>query len=244
MVYDIVFIGVIILFTFFGIKRKASRTLMGLVVATLALMCALWLSNMLSGLIYDSFVRGGIVSSVNDRILSANVETTESLVDVALGAIPAIALSILGYFGSDTGDISTYLEKEAAEGSQYIADSVADLLKAPLSGLIAFVLFVIFFIVLLILFNALSKIVLKIFCLPIINTIDSILGGVFGLLEGIVFVFLCAVIIYLLLPTLEGSGHVFTEEYVDESFFMSHLFTGKLVDTIQSWIYDVGKIVI
>lgn len=242
MIYDIVFIGIIVLFTVIGIKRKASRTLVGLAAAVLAFMCALWLSNILGGLVYDAFFRGGIVNLVNDRIAAANVETPENLVDVALGAIPAIALSIMGYFGSTAGDLETYLEKEAADGSRYIADSVADLLKAPLSGVISFVLLIIFFIILLIIFNSLSKIVLKVFCLPVINTIDSILGGVFGLLEGILFVILCALIIHLLMPTLSQNGHIFTEEYVSKSFIMSNAFAGGLVGLIQTWFYDVGKI--
>ena len=148
MIYDIVFIGIIVLFTVIGIKRKASRTLVGLAAAVLAFMCALWLSNILGGLVYDAFFRGGIVNLVNDRIAAANVETPENLVDVALGAIPAIALSFMGYFGSTAGDLETYLEKAAADGSRYIADSVADLLKASLSGVISFVLLIIFFIIL------------------------------------------------------------------------------------------------
>ncbi len=244
MLYDIIFVAIIVIFTVIGIKRKASKTLRGLAVIVLAFFCALWLSNLFGSLFYDSFVRGGIVNLVNDRITSANVETNENLIDVVLGAIPTIAFSILGYFGSNAGDIETYLAQEATGGSEYIAESVGELLKAPISGVISFVLLIIFFIIFVILFNLISRPLLKLFNLPVISTFDSILGGVFGVLEGILAVMFCAVLIHLLLPTVSGNIYIFTEEYIDQSFVMQFMFTGSFASMIQTWIYDVEKLVL
>ncbi len=244
MLYDLIFIGILVLFTLLGVKKRASKTLMGFIVFVLSALLACLLSSVVADIIYDLFIRQGIVNSVNNKIAASNADTADALVSAALSVIPALALSVFSYFGVSNTELTDYLSDAAKGGSDRLAQSVADAVKAPMTGLLSLVLIIILFIVFMIVLKILSRIILKIFKLPVINTVDAILGGVFGFVQGIIIVIIVSVVLKLLIPTLSGGSFIFTQEYMEQSFIMSFMFTGKLAEVIVHWIYDAGRLII
>lgn len=120
--------------------------------------------------------------------------------------------------------ISAGAESAVSEVTELVASTVYDLIF----GLIGFVLlFIIFFV----LFTVLYHIINKILNIGVLGLINRILGGVFGAVTGIIWMWLLAIVFVKLLPlflpftaeTVAG-GSLGTVKWFINSFFLSGIF--------------------
>lgn len=120
--------------------------------------------------------------------------------------------------------ISSGAENAVSEVTELVANSVYDLIF----GLIGFVfLFIIFFV----LFTVLYHIINKILNIGVLGLINRILGGVFGAVTGVIWMWLLAIVFVKLLPlflpfTAENiaGGPLGTVRWFINSFFLSGIF--------------------
>ena len=97
---------------------------------------------------------------------------------------------------------------------------------------------ILLFIVFKLLIRLLSKVILKLFELPVIRVVNRLLGGAFGLCEGLLLIYAAILVIRIIYPFIENP--LITEEMINSSFLFKSIynlgFTTLISDVINSGI--------
>ena len=75
------------------------------------------------------------------------------------------------------------------------------------------------------------KLIGNVFRLPILRQVDGILGGLFGIFKGVVYIFLACILLQLLMPVIGNSSEPM-KQVLDNSFIYQFIFYNN---PITSW---------
>lgn len=197
MIIDILIVAVILLFAAIGVKRGIAKTLLNIAGIVVTAVCAYCLSDFLSQVIYDAFIKQTVISNVAQII-------EENGLDYALSnsllALPEWLSGFIIFVSSLFGINETKLQ-DSLVFSDEISSSASNMIEsavAPLAtSLLSFILIIVLFIIIFILVKKLIKLVAKAFSIPVIKQINQLLGGVFGIAEGLIIVWIAVNILSL-----------------------------------------------
>ena len=219
MILDLILVALVALFVFIGYKRGLAKSLYGLIALIVAGICGFFLSRFVAGWIYDVFFAGNINESING-LLMANPDGELSSGSV-YNNLPGSVKGFLGLFGANGDnffDISQVTDS-AARGLQ-------NTVRAAIVSIISFILFVLIFVLILIVLKIFSKKILSLFNLPAIKQINNVLGGIFGLAQGLLICYILILVIKLILPATDSS--LISKEMIDSSFVFSRIYYSGL----------------
>lgn len=184
MIADIIIASVILLFTFIGIKRGIAVTVFNILGIIVSAVATYYLSGMISDFIYDTFIQESVTENLQ-QIISLNgekyatVNCLESLPDWIKGFVSGIY---------DMFDVQVYSAGSAAvtNGVNFIEGIV----KKAVTDVFDIIAFFILGIIIFLIIKIAIRYLLKLFKLPLINDLNKFLGGILGVLEGIVLMFI------------------------------------------------------
>ena len=202
IILDVSVIAIIVIFTVIGIKHGAVREIVSIVSIFVALFLALWLSNLASSYVYNNFaeesVRNSIYSSVEGAKSSDVVTLIENLPEKIINAGSTVDV-----------DISAELKQNIGNNDDIVAkttDIITEKVAKPLTvAFIRIIIFIILFIILKILLNLLCKALNIVSKIPVIGTLNKVLGGGIGFVKGVVIaLIICYVFIICLKFSVNG----------------------------------------
>ena len=190
IVFDIICIAVLVLITVNGARKGLASMLVSCVGTVVAVALALSLASPVSELCYNTFFESKIQSEVNkavmdgaDNPVSSGAQTAKILLEQN-GTVSGL----LKTFGISTNEIEMAASSENI--SAVSSNIVENVIKPPLLSLLKTVVTIILGIILLGLVLVLSKVTRKVFKITPFKGIDKTLGGILGLLEGLIIVYL------------------------------------------------------
>lgn len=195
MIVDIIIIAIIVLFVIIGVKRGLAKTILNLAGLVLTAVSAYYISSFLSQLFYDMFIKQTVITNTQQIIEQNGIDYA---VSNCLEAVPqwinGIISFIVGAFGISLNEFQNQITVPANISSS--ASQVIESVLAPVvTSVLSIILVIILFIIILIIVKKLVKLVLRIFNIPVIKQINQFLGGIFGLAEGLLIVFIAVNII-------------------------------------------------
>ncbi|MBQ2943478.1 MAG: CvpA family protein [Ruminococcus sp.] len=239
MIFDLVFLAILIVFLIYGIRKGAAKTLLSLVALVLAAVLSIVLSRCISQWISDFFIRGWLVNRISSVIEATALEPVANTVSEIVSSVPQVIISVLAFKGMSSVGFETSCTEALSDEAYPAEQSIADLIMPAITGVIGAVLGIILFIVLTILLSGLAKALSKVFRLPLIRVLDSLFGAVLGIAEGILLVTVILVLLNLLIPMLPIS----VSEYINTSYVFEGFNSGELLNLIQQYIYPVKELV-
>ena len=182
MIYDIILICIIIAFIVIGALRGLARTLIGFGITFLSCILASWGAKALSDWLYTGIVQPIVLRNVTEAVDGVSSGVIGSVND----AVESLPVWLKGAFdlsgGQLTGEFSSFPE----DLSRQAATSVDSAVRPVIVGFISILLTILFFFVLrFIMRKLLMRPVLAAFKLPVINTVNRVLGAALGALEGV-----------------------------------------------------------
>lgn len=190
MITDIIIVAVIVLFTIIGVKRGLAKTLLNLAGLVVTAISAYYLSSFLSQLIYDSFLKQTIVTNIQQIIEQNGIGYA---ISNCLEAVPqwinGILSFIIGIFGMSLSEYQNQLAL-SSDFSSSTSQAVENVLAPVVTSVFGMILLVVLFIIILIIVKKLVKLIAKVFNIPVIKQINQLLGGIFGLAEGLLIIFI------------------------------------------------------
>lgn len=190
MVADIIIIAVFALLFLIDFKRGIAISILNIAGIAVTGFLAYHISNFLASWIYSSFVQQSLITNLQQMI---NTQGIDSAVANSFSALPSWAMGIFGFFLSLFGcDSSIYTNDFHIADSTVttVSTSIEKLIQPIVTGLfqmlIGAVVSIIIFILIKILINRLAKI----FRIPVVKQINQFLGGILGLAEAAILVFL------------------------------------------------------
>ncbi len=206
MLSTIIIIITVVLFVLLGVRRGAAKTLLCFVAMTANAVISHYLGSIAAQWVYDSFIKSSVLSNLEQGIAENGVTVTAQN---SLGALPDSMYRLFRFFGGMFG-----VAPEDMQGRLVVSagdtEAMARTLEKPIGELTVFLLSVVIslviFFLLWIVFKLLIRAALHVFELPVIRQVNHVLGGVFGLLEGVVLVCFLSNILYLLLSCVNPSA--------------------------------------
>lgn len=195
MIVDIIIIAIIVLFVIIGVKRGLAKTILNLAGLVLTAVSAYYISSFLSQFFYDMFIKQTVITNTQQIIEQNGIDYA---VSNCLEAVPqwvnGIISFIVGAFGISLNEFQNQITVPANISSS--ASQVIESVLAPVvTSVLSIILVIILFIIILIIVKKLVKLVLRIFNIPVIKQINQFLGGIVGLAEGLLIVFIAVNII-------------------------------------------------
>lgn len=188
---DLILAAVILLFAFFGWRKGALATLISLVGGIAAVTLAVSLASPISATLADSVVAPALRDPISAVVENA-VEESGSLTAL-LQTPPDSIRPLFELIGVDTAAFPSAETTEAL--TETLVGPAANMLSFAVAFLVLFLLFLVAVRILLTLAKKFNKI-------PVLGKANRALGLVIGLLQGLLFAWVCACIFHFFLPTL------------------------------------------
>jgi len=202
LLLDILVIAVFAFSLYTGIKKGFIRSIMGIVVAVVAVIGAVKLSPPLANYLHDKYIGNVVTEQVGGYLdeLIADVESID--LTKLFEDKPEAFTDILNTFGVDFDELKSYFEKDLSGNndsekavSQYIAEPISQTLsRGTAFAILFFGIFLILTVVVL-----LIDLVVK---LPILNGANKFLGAVLGAAMGLVTAWGLSMVFCALMPQL------------------------------------------
>ena len=197
-IIDIVLVVLIVLIALISAKRGFLRTVLDLVAAIAAFIGARFLAPPASVFLYDNVAKAPVMDFLTVQYKNAGDSIAQVINDAAqaLEFLPAEVIAYIKEAGFLNGEV---LSSEIL-GSITTVEQIESIIVAPvITALLQVVSFAVLTLVLLFCLRIVSFIVSKVIKFSnIADKINTTLGGVFGILKGVVYVFVIAVVISLL----------------------------------------------
>ena len=193
LILDILFVLVVAIFVFVGVKRGFIKSLIQSAKFLLTIVIAYFVGSPVAAFLKDKFVFKSVYDFWYEKIngiyqeanASVNTEGLRNTIETAPDFLlaPEKKAEILASFSEESG--TAMVDSVTTSIANPIADGISNILGYALTFVVAFVL-------LTVVAWLLTKIADRV---PFIGTANRILGGVFGALVGIIILTVVAVII-------------------------------------------------
>lgn len=232
MILDIIIVLIVLLFAFIGLKRGIAKTIYGLLCLAIAGILAYLSGKLLAEFVYNNFILSSITDSVNSTFAASSVNSGK-VSEGVFSAIPGVFTALLSGMGINQKGFATSIDS-ASDLTQNATMTVVDKVISPvlisvLSVGFTILLFIVFMLILKFL---IGRKILKLFKLPIIKWVNSLLGFVLGLVEGAVLVII--VITVLSIISFFQSSPVISKELIDSSHIFSLIYNWHFTEILSN----------
>ena len=227
VIIDAAVVIVLVIFTLVGARRGLFRTLAGLVILGLSLVGAGMLAETFAPPLADlaaPALEGYVTEKVETAVATHFAETELSAMNVTL-ELPDLSLlegmlEELGLDARDWGALAENIQINITESGAAVQDAVLDTVLEPLVQTLTYgVVYILAFVLLMVLLHVLFGAMGVVTKLPGLRTLNTLGGGILGLAEGILTVFLGVWVARQL-------GVSFTSEALAEAHIL-HMFTAN-----------------
>lgn len=233
VVLDIILVCLFVVLVATAAKKGFVLTVLEVIAIIAALFCASYISEPVAQSSYDVFLKGNIVKTVNSEISEKQVSA--NIGDIAFDAIPQYAIDFAECASVDTQalktDINNTISNAVNSGKlDELGDIVEEKCVRPIAvPAIRIILFLIIFVVALLVFRLIAAALSKTVKLPLVGTLDTVLGGLLGAVRGAAVL----LVISTLLVTMLSSG---------DSDFAAAVRESKVVELVNSYNPFIDKL--
>lgn len=222
----IIFLAIILCY-----HKGLIRSLLGLFSNILAVIVSSSIGGLITDFIYQNFIKQKIISSISDSIKIDDIVSIENVTD----NLPDYAKTLLGMFGYTTDSITQNVGNEVEKYNVSIAECIEKLLEPICKAFLGFIVIIILFIIIRIVINLIIKAIDKLTDVKVIRTVNKVLGGVFGLIDGLLIAYFAVGIFALIVPAILGSNMTYSE--FNKIAFDSYIFRFFYKDNIITSIF-------
>ena len=190
--------------------------------------------------IYESDIeKYGIENMILTEVLAQNIknsaiaDSVNEIIDKVGETVPALDLKGKTIEDIDSGTINSVVVsvvQSSGNPGKAVLDNVAKpVVLVPLRTIIFVVLFILIFIILSILIKA-TSVINK---LPLIGQLNSLLGGVAGLSQGLVIVFIVVIIAHMAVELTNNTLIFLNDMTINKSFAFSKIYNFSFLDFLN-----------
>lgn len=202
---DLGVIVTVILTVIVCFKRGFAKTVLGLLSNIISVVGAFVLGTSLSDLIYSCLIKDNIINSLSNSI-NSNLSTTSKTVGETASGLPDYIQSILSLFGYSADTVNKNIDTVVQSQSDNIASAVESVIGPIITAIISFFLVIILFFILRFITAKVSKLIAGVMEIPVLHTVNRLLGGLVGILDGIVIVYFLTAIVIIVVPIVTGGA--------------------------------------
>jgi len=220
VVLDFIAVAVFTALVVKGYKKGFLKTIV-LAAGTLAsLLVAFWLSRWLADLIFANMIRGSVLQNISDTLSGlSNSTSAAGAVPAVIAALPAFILNpMLVQYGSKATMIAE-IQKNVGDTLSGLGETITDTVVSPVvTMLLQMVLCLLIFIICVIIIKIIAKALGAVRRIPLVGTLNAVLGAVVGAVQGLIVLFLLGLVGNVLISLSGNALSWFNTEIIEKSF--------------------------
>jgi uncharacterized membrane protein required for colicin V production len=221
---------IILLSIFVCFRRGLIKSLLGVVSNVASIFISTYLGSLLTTFIYDSFIKENIISSISSSI-AENVSSSSQSVESATNNLPDYVNTILGLFGYTTDSLNQGVTTAIESQSLGVAQAIESVLQPIVTAIIGFLLVIVLFIIIRLILRKLIRMIDKVAKLPVLNTVNKLLGGLLGIVDGFVIAYFAVAITAILLPLITGGSIAgdTLKSFAEDSYIFGFFYNDNII---------------
>lgn len=234
IILDVILITVLAAFIFTAAKKGFMLSLLELLAVVVSLALSYQFSPVVAQAAYDGIVEDSLIETVETQIdENFNISSTATQAEVILEAIPDFMVSFASSAGVELEEVKTKISSENFSSENLATELVQKVAQPIVVGALNIVFFLILAFVLLFVLKWVAALLAKLFKLPLIGTVNKVLGGVLGACKGVlVIVFICTI-----LDIIFSNGDNEIAEAVNNSYVIG------LLDNVNPFVESLKEII-
>lgn len=218
-IVDIVLVAIFALVILISAQKGFFRSLFDLIGAILSFIVARIVAGSVAPVVFGSVIKPGAEKYLEASLSGVGTTDYATQIENAISSIPEALSGILQIMGVDKEYLLTRASSFNLNGDNLV-ESIMNTVVEPIgTAVIRFILIAVLSVVLLFVIRILVKILDKIIGkLPVINKFNSLLGGVFGALRGLIIVGILAMLISVIAGFINNEAFI---QSVDNSFIVN-----------------------
>lgn len=213
IVLDVLAVAIILFFVYRSYRRGFARTVLELAAFFVAYFLASTCSGIVADWTYDTFVDQKLLTGIETTLN----ETTDAVLTEVLPEYVVSRARSLGIYDS----IVDSQRETAADTAKALSETVA---RPVVTNMIRMVASVLLFSILMFVLRFVVRAVDKVFRLPLIGSINRILGGVVGLVKGGIVVLLFCFLVSVLMILNDGEFWIFTHQNIEKTYLFRYIY--------------------
>ena len=218
MIFDIILIAVFAILIFAGLRRGAVRSLANVIACVISFFGATALGQLIANHCYKWFVEPAIEKAVSNAVTNVSSDVSAGIADALPGWITAM-------LNSSGADIDGMFTQPIVASKDVLVTAVNKAVYPVAIALLTFFITIILAILLLILTKRfLMPLLIGVFKLPVLRTVDRVLGMAVGFVEALLLMCLLAYLAKTFLSNIGSTSSWFNEEKIYKSFIFKQIY--------------------
>ncbi len=211
---DLIIVVVCVLFVAIGAHRGFIRSVAHFLGAVIAASFAGLLGGPVAQWLFDTLFRPALVERIGESLTELGNGDTYTMVQGVFASLPDFLIRALESGGVTAASVTEAMAAQSGQAADLIASALAPVFVGFLKVLVVIVLFCLF----MVLVRVLSNLLATAFRLPILNAVDGLLGGVFGLFLAVVSIWIVLAAIHVFTPMLAADAQAQVETALRQSY--------------------------
>lgn len=196
IILDVILLTVFIAFVFTAAKKGFMLSLLELIAVIVALALSYQLSPVVAQAAYDGFVEESLIETVETQIEeNLNVSSSAEQAEIILYAIPDFMVNFASSVGIEVEEVKAKITSEAFSAENLATELVTKVAHPIVIAALTVVFFLLLATILMFVLKWVAGILSKIFKLPLIGTVNKVLGGVLGACKGVMVIIFISTIL-------------------------------------------------
>lgn len=225
--WDIITIALIVVCAVASYRNGFLRSFVAFIGTAVAFIAAIMMSEPLAVNTYDTMLEEKVITAVEESVEEYGIDGVETVLektDVLIEMLPASIANAVDTKITDKLIEEKYLEFMEENGGNISAALSEKIVEPIVTGTIQILIFCLIFIVGGMIMKLLSRLVGGVRYVPLFGSLDRALGGVFGLIQGMLYVFVLAAVLWLLIQITNDGLPFATQAAAGETMLFGRFF--------------------
>lgn len=214
---DIAVLVTVVIFALVGAKKGFVKACADFIGAFAAMIAAGILSAPAAEWVYNTFFHDALMEKIASAV--TGLEAAEA-VQTVFAEFPAVIQRGLAAIGITEGNVTAQVQGGVLD----IAEGIAMAISPMLIGFVRVLAMVVLFILLLVVIRALVSLLTGLFDLPVLRSVNGLLGAVFGVLLAVVTIWVVLACVQAFMPLLSTEMQLRIAELLDQSVLFDMLY--------------------
>lgn len=211
---DLIIAVVCVLFVAIGAHRGFIRSAAHFLGAVVAASFAGILGGPVAQWLFDMLFRPALVERIGESLIELGNGDTYTMVQGVFASLPDFLIRALESGGVTAASVTEAMAAQSGQAADLVASALAPVFVGFLKVLVVIVLFCLF----MVLVRVVSNLLAAAFRLPVLNAVDGLLGGVFGLFLAVVSIWIVLAAVHVFTPMLAADAQAQVEAALRQSY--------------------------
>lgn len=199
IILDVILLTIFAAFVFVAAKKGFMLSLLELLAVILALALSYQFSPVVAQAAYDNVVEKSLVETVEIQIEeNLNISSSTQQAEVILEAIPDFMVTFASSVGIELEEVKTQITSQTFSAENLATELVSKVAQPIVVAALTVLFFLLISAVLMFAFKWVAQLLSKIFKLPLIGTVNKVLGGVLGACKGVMVIIFVSTFLHLI----------------------------------------------